>query len=147
MGTAEMVGSMGLTFFCNKCVELFYKFRKDEEVSDDLRKVCQEAISAFKSLKWPNGGHVGTDEKVSLFNTNEEVKSFDRMLRAECGEVDDAALEKWIGKLDGVIKAQVSIEEKKRNAQELQEFFDTLGDYSFLATKECLRAPETLAGI
>ena len=53
MDTAAMVGLMGLTFFCNKCVEVFYKFSKDGIVSEELKETCKQAISAFKSLKWP----------------------------------------------------------------------------------------------
>jgi hypothetical protein len=147
MGTAEMVGSMGLTFFCNKCVELFYKFRQDGNPSEELKKTCQQAISAFNSLKWPNGGQVASEDRISLFNTNEEIRSFERVLQSSSEGVDDAALDKWIKRLKDMMEERIPTEEKKKIAHQLQKFFDALGDYSFLATKECLRGSETIVGV
>jgi len=147
MGVQEMVGSMGLTFFCNKCVELLYKFRRDADLTSELSKTCKQAIDAFCSLKWPNGGPVVSNEKVGLFNTNEEVKSFGQVLARESEGQDDTALDKWINKLKSMLDDKVSVEDKKITAQELQRFFDTLADCSFYTTRESLRSLETTAGI
>lgn len=142
MGTAEMVGSIGLTFFCNKCVEVFHKFRQDEKLSDELIKTCKQGISAFNSLNWPNGGEIQTSEKVSLFNTNEEIKSFERLVISESVEAH-----KKLAALIQDLKLMIGdapLSRKKDVAHKLQDFFDTLGDYSFYATKECLRSSETI---
>lgn len=148
MGMQEMVGSMGLTFFCNKCVEFLHKFRQDGILTPELSKTCKQAICAFGSLKWPNGGPVVFDEKVALFNTNEEVKSFEQVLAREAkGQDDMTFVNKWISKLETMLDDDVSIDEKKQTAQELQKFFDTLGDCSFYTTRESLRSLETTAGI
>jgi len=147
MGVQEMVGSMGLTFFCNKCVELLHKFRRDGNLTQELSKTCKQAIYAFNSLKWPNGGPVVSDEKVALFNTNEEVKSFEQALARESPGPDGTALDKWITNLKTMLDEEVSLEDRKQTAQELQKFFDTLADCSFYTTRESLRSLQTMAGI
>jgi len=145
MDTAAMVGLMGLTFFCNKCVEVFYKFSKDGIVSEELKETCKQAISAFKSLKWPKEPHMPSEEKVALFNTNEEIESFERVLTSELEE-GEKVLDRLIGDLDSIIQ-DTHLEQKKKVAENLQKFFDTLGDYSFYATKDCLRESPTMTGV
>jgi len=148
MGVQEMVGSMGLTLFCNKCVELLHRFRQDGTITPEFSKTCKQAISAFGSLKWPNGGPDVYNEKVALFNTNEEVKSFEQVLARESQEEDETAfLNKWISKLETVLDDEVSVEKRKQEAYELQKFFDVLGDCSFYTTRESLSSLETMAGI
>ncbi|MFA5784233.1 MAG: hypothetical protein WC962_05085 [Phycisphaerae bacterium] len=145
MDTAAMVGLMGLTFFCNKCVEVFYKFSKDGIVSEELKETCKRAISAFKSLKWPREHDIPLDEKVALFNTNEEIESFERTLTSLPDEAEEA-LDRLIGNLDSIIQ-DTPLEKKKQVAENLQKFFDTLGDHSFYATKDCLRESPTMMGV
>jgi hypothetical protein len=147
MGAAEMVGSIALTFFCNKCVELFLKFNKDGVLTDELGEACRRGIRAFQSLKWPNGGDLVSDEKVPLFNTSEEIKSFERAMRSQSESISLANLDNWVRKIQSILDDNVSVEEKKRTAQELKTFFDTLGDCSFYATRESLRSSVTMAGM
>jgi len=115
MDTTGMVGSMGLTFFCNKCVEVFFKFRRDEPVSNELEETCKQAISAFKSLKWPEETGVPNGEKIALFNTNEEIESFTRVLLSEEGDAD-VALNTLISDLEFVFQEQ-SLEKRKKPNQ------------------------------
>jgi len=145
MDTAAMVGLMGLTFFCNKCVEVFYKFSKDGILSQELKETCKQAISAFKSLKWPTEMDIPFDEKVALFNTNEEIESFEQVLTSRSGE-GEKVLDHLIGDLDSIIQ-DIPLVQKKQAAENLQKFFDTLGDYSFYATKDCLRESPTMTGV
>lgn len=145
MDTAAMVGLMGLTFFCNKCVEVFYKFSKDGIVSEELKETCKRAISAFKSLKWPTEPDIPLDEKVALFNTNEEIESFEQVLTSG-SEEGEKVLDHLIGDLDSIIQ-DIPLEQKKQVAKNLQKFFDTLGDYSFYATKDCLKESPTMTGV
>lgn len=143
MDTAAMVGLMGLTFFCNKCVEVFYKFSKEGIISEKLKETCKQAISAFKSLKWPKEPDLPIDEKVALFNTNEEIESFERLLTSESGEAKKV-LDTLIKDIEFVVAANGPIEKRKEVAGKLQRIFDTLGDYSFYATKDCLREAPTM---
>jgi hypothetical protein len=144
MDTPAAAGLMGLTFFCNKCVEVFYKFSQ-YDVSDELDETCHRAISAFKSLKWPREQSMPSRDKVALFNTNEEIESFERVLTSQSGEAREM-LDDLIKKLEFVLQ-DTSMGERKKKAEELQNFFDVLGDYSFYATKDCLRESPTMIGI
>jgi len=146
MDTAGMVGLMGLTFFCNKCVEVFYKFSKEEVDSPELEETCKRAISAFKSLKWPREQDMPLDEKVALFNTNEEIESFERVLESK-SEQAEKMLNDLINELNFVLKDTNLLAERKKKAEKLQDFFDTLGDHSFYATKDCLREEPTMMGV
>lgn len=145
MDTAGMVGLMGLTFFCNKCVEVFYKFSQGED-SPELNETCSRAIFAFKSLKWPKEPDLPIDEKVALFNTNEEIESFERVLASESEEAKKV-IDRLIGDIEFVVVANGPIEKRKKVAGKLQRFFDTLGDHSFYATKDCLREAPTMTGV
>ena len=146
MDTMAMAGSMGLTFFCNKCVEALYKFKGTGIVSDELKKVCMEAMSGLKSLKWPAEGCMVSGEKTALFNTNEEIKTFERALPRGNGG-PDKELERLIKNL-GVLLEDKPIGKQKKvaAAEQLQRFFDILGDYSFYATRDCLRETDSMAG-
>jgi len=146
MDTAGMVGLMGLTFFCNKCVEVFYKFSQEGSVSQELKETCKRAISAFKSLKWPREQDMPLDEKVALFNTNEEIESFERVLESK-SEQAEKMINDLIEKLSFVLKDTHPLDERKEVANKLQDFFDTLGDHSFYATKDCLREAPTMTGV
>ena len=147
MDTAAMVGLMGLTFFCNKCVEVLYKFGKDGIVSDELKETCKRAITAFKSLKWPTEeSDMPLDEKIALFNTNEEIESFERALTSGSGGTTEV-LDRLIGELEFILRQDESLTDRKKTAEKLQEFFDTFGDYSFYATKDCLRETPTMTGV
>ncbi|MBN1803695.1 MAG: hypothetical protein JW837_00450 [Sedimentisphaerales bacterium] len=146
MDTAGMVGLMGLTFFCNKCVEVFYKFSKEEVDSPELKETCKRAVSAFKSLKWPREQDMPLDEKVALFNTNEEIESFQRVLESKSGQAEKM-LNDLIKELNFVLEDTHPLAERKKKAKKLQEFFDNLGDYSFYATKDCLREEPTMMGV
>lgn len=137
MGTAELVGSMGLTFFCNRCVEVFHKFDRDEEVSGELEETCKKALAAFKSLKWPAERPSVKAEKVALFNTNEEIRSFERVLSRS--KPASEALDVLIRDLEGMVSDK-PVAEKRETAKRLRGFFDILGDYSFYATRTSLRA-------
>lgn len=140
MSIEGMVGSIGLTFFCNKCVESFYGFRQNGILTEELQRTCECAIHAFESFKWPISGTLVSDEKVPLFNTNEEVKSFEQVISAQNEAFDNTTLDKWVGKLQSILDENILLEEKKQVAEELQKFFDTLGDYSFYASRDALRS-------
>jgi hypothetical protein len=145
MGTAEIVGAMGLTFFCNRCVEAFYTFKKSGIVTQELKNICGEAISAFKSLDWISSVRQGST-RVALFNTNEEVQAFAKVIEAQKQEADDA-INILIEKLESIIDIDTATSKKQRTAGELQRFFDMLGNYSFYATRDCIRTSGTMVGI
>ena len=144
MDTAGMAGLMGLTFFCNKCVEVFYKFVQGE-TSPELDETCRRAICAFNSLKWPRETGVPSGEQVALFNTNEEIESFERVLASK-SEHAEKMLNELIEELEFVLEG-TPLEERKKTAEKLQQFFDTLGDYSFYATRDCLRESPNMMGV
>ncbi|OHB59663.1 MAG: hypothetical protein A2173_06370 [Planctomycetes bacterium RBG_13_44_8b] len=147
MDTGAMVGLIGLTFFCNKCVEVFYKFKKNGIVSDELQQTCKRAISAFKSLKWPRETDLPDNEEKGLFNTNEEIESFERVLESESKSAEDI-LGNLIKDLEFILQDNTSsLEDRRKVAGNLQSFFDTLGDYSFYATRDCLRSSESMTGV
>ena len=146
MSTAEMVGSMGLTFFCNKCVEVLHDFGKTEESSHDLMTMCETAKEAFQSLKWPSDSSCAPSDKVALFNTTEEVNSVARVLTSN-GKKAENALNSLIDKIEVIENSNESPENRKDAARELQSFFDTLGEYSFCATMEHIRNSGGMVGI
>lgn len=146
MDTVGMVGLMGLTFFCNKCVEVFYKFSKGGIVSEELKETCKRAISAFKSLKWPRELDVSRGDRVALFNTNEEIESFERVLASK-SEKAEKMLNELIKELSLVLKDTYPLADRRKVAKKLQDFFDTLGDHSFYATRDHLRESPTMMGV
>ncbi|MEN6385983.1 MAG: hypothetical protein ABFD79_12410 [Phycisphaerales bacterium] len=139
MGIEEMVGAMRLTFFCNKCVEIFYRFRIGQEAKE-LKQICEMATLAFKSLKWPQERDVNVTigQSAALFNTNEEIESFKIMMATRTG-TPEKYLNEIIDWLSIVQMEEKPMEERKSNAEKLQGFFDTLGDHSFYASRECQR--------
>lgn len=147
MDTSAMVGLMGLTFFCNKCVEVFYKFKcgKVTSDSDELKQTCTRAIRAFKSLKWPREPDVPSVAERAIFNTNEEIESLEQVMAIETEKANET-LDTLIRDLEFVLKGR-SIEERKQKAEKLQRFFDTLGDYSFYATRDSLRISSSMSGV
>ena len=146
MDAGAMVGLMGLTFFCNKCVEVFYKFRRGKVTSDELEQTCERAISAFKSLKWPRELDAPTVAERAIFNTNEEIESFEHVIASESGDTNEA-FDTLIRDLEFVLQQGNPLEEKKRKAEKLQRFFDNLGDYSFYATRDSLRISSSMSGV
>ena len=147
MDTSAMVGLMGLTFFCNKCVEVFYKFKCGKVTSDseELKQTCTQAISAFKSLKWPREPNVPSVAERAVFNTNEEIESLEQVMASETEEANET-LDTLIEDLQNVLQG-TSLAERKRKAEKLQRFFDTLGDYSFYATRDSLRISSSMSGV
>ncbi len=147
MDTSAMVGLMGLTFFCNKCVEVFYKFRcgKVTSDSDELKQTCERAINAFKSLKWPREPDAPSAAERAIFNTNEEIESLEQVMASETEEANET-LDTLIEDLQDVLQG-TSLAERNRKAEKLQKFFDTLGDYSFYAARDSLRRSESVAGV
>ena len=146
MDTAGMVGLMGLTFFCNKCVEVFYKFSQQGVISPELKETCRRAISAFESLKWPRELDVSRGDRVALFNTNEEIESFERVLASK-SEHAEKMLNELIKELSFVLEDTYTLAKRKKVAKKLQDFFDNLGDHSFYATRDCLRESPTMMGV
>jgi hypothetical protein len=142
MAKSGMVGLMGLTLFCNKCVEVFYNFANDGKQTDELRKVCQNAIYSFKSLAGPVLRDSSV-EKLALFDTNEEITSFEQALSSDQENVN---LINLIRDLEIILDEGVNVPQKKEIAEKLQRFFDMLGDYSFYATNDCLKGEENTVG-
>ena len=148
MGTSSMVGSIGLTLFCNKCVEAFYRFRQDAQLLPHDRKTFETAVRAFKSLRWFSESSDVPAERVALFNTNEEIDSFENALRSSNGGNDEAdALDTLIADIESVLKDASLEQEAKEKAEKLQAFFNTLGNCSFYATREHIRKVGSIAGI
>jgi len=138
MGTAEVAGSIGLTFFCNKCVEVFYRFRHEQVDEKELASTCNMAQAAFESLKAMGRPSSYVPDKYGLFDTNEEVLSFARAVRS--GKRDAAVvINTLINDLVSLGNQQNSAEDRRAAAKNLQEFFDTLGDYSYVTTRESVR--------
>jgi hypothetical protein len=138
MAMTDIVGSMGLTLFCNKCVEVFYRFRQDNIDPEEFRNTCNMARGAFESFKSPETPAAQLSDRYSLFNTNEEVMSFARVVK-QGTEDTKGTVDQLIAKIESVSNERVGMPERKEAAESLQEFFDMLGDYSFDATRECLR--------
>lgn len=139
MAMADVVGSMGLTLFCNKCVEIFYRFQQGQQVdADELEDTCSMARSAFGSFKSPESYTAQPSDRHSLFNTNEEVMSFAKVVEGQ-SEKTEKVLEELIANIESVCDEKTASSERKKAAESLQKFFDRLGDYSFHATRECLR--------
>jgi len=147
MGTSAMVGSIGLTLFCNKCVEAFYRFRREGQLRPDDKKTFETAVSAFKSLKWFSEPSDVPAERVALFNTNEEIDSFEKALRSSNSVVNEDALDRLIAEIESVVDDASSPEERKETAKKLQRFFDTLGNCSFYVTREHIRKSGCVGGI
>ena len=140
MDTEAMIGSMGLTFFCNRCVEAFHEFRKQHTgVTDNLKNVCLKAIHAFTSLKDPLASpEEGQTERIALFDTNLEIDVFINALGIKEQESLEEQLDRLIADLRSVIDISTPDEDKFVKAERMQKFFDTLGDYSFYATRDCI---------
>jgi len=147
MGTSEMVGSMGLTFFCNRCVEVLYNFRHNQHDPSEFNEMCEMAIAAFTRLKWPTVSDPATPTRIGLFNTNEEITSVAHVLAQDSSSGIEKPLDDLIEKLKIVLDEKHAIPERKRSAQELQHFFDKLGDSSFYTTREYLRTAGEIAGV
>jgi hypothetical protein len=81
----------------------------------------------------------------AIFNTNEEIESFEYVIASE-PEDTNKTLDKLIEDLECVLKDN-SPEEKIQKAEKLQRFFDTLGDYSFYATRDSLRISSSMSGV
>jgi hypothetical protein len=143
-----MVGSIGLTLFCNKCVEAFYRFRQERQLLPDDRKTFEDAVRAFKSLKWFGESSGVRAERVALFNTNEEIDSFENALRSsKLNDDAAAALDTLIDQIEGVLNDASLEQETQQKAKKLQDFFNILGNCSFYATREHIRKAGSIAGI
>lgn len=144
-----MVGLMGLTFFCNKCVEVFFKFRNNKVDPDEFEKTCKQAIASFKSLKWPKEQGAPTMAERAIFNTNEEIDSLEHVIEFESENTSEHldTLDTLIKNLEFVLKQDNSFEQRKEAALKLQHFFDILGDYSFYATRDSLRVTNNMSGV
>jgi hypothetical protein len=139
MAMADIVGSMGLTLFCNKCVEVFYRFRQGMELDlDEFKRTCSMAHSAFESFKSPEKiPSAPLPDRYPLFNTDEEVMSFAKVVEERSKDAEEI-LEELIANIESVSDEKAVMAERKRAAETLQSFFDVLGDYSFGATRESL---------
>lgn len=124
------VALMGLTFLCNRCVEVLYKFVNQGDDSKELKETCELALNAFKALRWPKYPPIISSV---YFNTNEEIDLIEKVLNVRKLSIDE-----MIVKLQFALKFK-DIKKRKRTAKELQIFFDFLGDESFYATKDYLR--------
>lgn len=145
MDTGAMVGLMGLTFFCNKCVEVFYKFNNDKVNPEELEQTCKHAISAFKALKWPREPNVPSVAERAIFNTNEEIESFERVITSKPEDANET-LDTLISDLEIVLEDN-PLEQRKQVAARLGRFFDILGDHSFYASRDSLRISSDMAGV
>ena len=146
MDSGALVGLMGLTFFCNKCVEVLYKFGNDGKSTDEFKKTCKKAISEFKALKWPGETGPPSIGERSLFNTNEEIESFERVLASDEPDAEKT-LDSLISKLELLLMEQKPQAKRKHAAKELQGFFDKLADYSYYAGRDCMREAASIAGV
>ena len=125
-----MIQLIGLTFFCNRCVEVFYRFARDKSSSPELNEIGKQAISAFKSLKWPR------ESQSDLFNTFGELKCLEKMLKSSEEQNVDDLIDDLRKDIEVVICDEKPLDERVEKAEHLVLFFDTLGDHSVYATKE-----------
>ncbi len=133
----EMVNSMGMTFFCNAMVEGLYYFREEGSLSKKLEINCKRAIAKFESLKWPFVEKTYPDIIADLFNSNKGIHIFEEV----CKHYETPAeqmINETITDLKYII-SENSRDKKLKIAHKLQLFFDVFGDYSFCATKDCIR--------
>jgi len=87
-------------------------------------------------------------ERVALFNTNEEIDSFENALRSSNWDSDAAvALDALIAEIESVLNDASLEQETTEKAKKLQDFFNTLGNCSFYATREHIRKAGSIAGI
>lgn len=132
-----MLDSMGISFFCNAMVEGLYYFRKDGSMFEKLKQNCKIGIAELESLKWPLVEKTFPEIKTGLFRTNKNIHTFERVCEYEerpTGEVIDGL----IGDLKYILSNKPR-GEKLETARKLQSFFDNFGDYSFYATRDCMR--------
>ena len=141
MKAEAFVGSMGLTFFCNKCVEQFYEFQKSNgQISDQFVEVCNGAIHAFHSLKEPRSETlIPKNGKIGLFNTYQEMATFEHILKNQ--ESGRQWLDQIIDELKRITDRKTPQEERIQIAEKMQNFFDELGDYSYGALRESIETP------
>lgn len=134
----NFIDSMGLTFFCNSMVEELYYMRERNFVSEKLEQNCKKGISGFDSLKWPLNEKSYPNIKNDIFSTIYNIEIFEQI----CEHYEKSAgqmIEEIIGNLEYIISNK-PISKKFQTSEKLQEFFDDFGDYSFYATRDCLRA-------
>lgn len=136
MGTVDMVGSMGLTFFCNSFVEALFDFECSGNASQSLREMCRHAALSFESLKKPDAEVPRQSDRTALFDTEEDIRCFERILSGSAG--DFSVLDKLVDQIRQVAEG-TDLDARKKQAKELREFFDALGDCSVYMTRERLR--------
>ena len=81
-----------------------------------------------------------------LKHTNEEIESFERVLASK-SEKAEKMLNELIKELSLVLKDTYPLADRRKVAKKLQDFFDTLGDHSFYATRDHLRESPTMMGV
>lgn len=137
MGTADMVGSMGLTFFCNRFVEALFDFERTGDAGQSLTDMCKYAASSFESLKKPEGEIVYAGDRAALFGTEEDIRCFEQVLsRQQPG--DFSFLDNLVRNIRQVAQGD-DLNARKAQAKALREFFDALGDCSVYITRDRLR--------
>jgi hypothetical protein len=137
MGTADMVGSMGLTFFCNSFVEVLFDFERTGNAAQPLTDMCKYAASSFESLKSPEGEMVHAGDRAGLFGTEEDIRCFEQVLsRQQPG--DFSFLDKLVCSIRQVAQGN-DLNARREQAKALREFFDALGDCSVYITRDRLR--------
>ncbi len=131
------VASMGLYFLCNSIVEELYYMKENKSVSEKLKNNCQKTIAELNSLKWPCIQPTPKDIRIDLFNTNLNIQTFEQI----CEHYQKSAEQMIEGLIQDLtlIISDKPVDKKYQTSERLQEFFDVFEDYSFYATRDCLR--------
>ena len=135
MMTKDAVCSMGLTFLCNRLVEGLHLLRKGE-ITGKLRKVAEEAVQEFDSLRCPYNETPMPNRRI--FDSNLTLGTFNKYLKALGEDFDRRTIGKLVRDLRYVVYDD-NLSEKSKTAERLQKFFDGFGDYSFYAGRDYLR--------
>jgi len=133
------VDCVGLTFFCDSMVEELYSFRKTSEVSKKLAENCEKAVKEFKGFYWLRGGeYIEHSVASTLFNKAVNLNTLESFWKDAGKELDEQSVDEMIGDLEYVVQNN-PLPQRLETAAKLQRIFDTLGNYSFNATRDCMR--------
>jgi hypothetical protein len=131
------VYNMGLTFFCNSMVEESYYLVKNKNISDKLKLNCKQMIKEIKDFKTPLNKLYNIPIDEQLFGSSEFLQTLEEFSK----ELEKSVTETLI-QLEPELKNIISkkpINEKINSAKKIQSFFDSLGDHSYYATRDCIR--------
>lgn len=143
MGTVDMVGSMGLTFFCNRFVELLFEFERKGAENDTLVTICNETASSLESVSRLEEGGTRIGDQMALFGTDEDIRCFEQVVAAR--KEDERSFLNTLAREIRYVAHGDDLGQRKANAKRLREFFDELGDVCVCVTRDRMRDSVTEA--